>query len=89
MCADAGSRVSGTAVRKDYSMSVHLIVNVLGAVTQVAAAAFWFLSARIKVPDNQDTFIGELQRIGYWNGWAATASCVAAIFVCLSLIVAR
>jgi hypothetical protein len=45
--------------------------------------------ARIEVPNNIDTIVQELQRIGYWNGWAATASCVAAAFICLSLIGAR
>ena len=43
------------------------------------AAACWFYSARIEVPNNIDTIVGELQRIG--NGWAAGASCAAALLL--------
>jgi hypothetical protein len=37
---------------------------------RMTAAVLWFNSARIEVPDNIDTIVQELQRIGYWNGWA-------------------
>jgi hypothetical protein len=43
----------------------------------IGARLLWFKSARIEVPDNIDTVQG-LQRIGYWNGWAALSSCFAA-----------
>jgi hypothetical protein len=65
----------------------HLIVRILTVVAAVAAALLWFVSSRIEVPNNQDTFIGELQRIGRWNSRAAFASCVAAALGALDLIV--
>jgi hypothetical protein len=43
--------------------------------------ACWFYSAWIEVPNNIDTIVGELQRIGYWNGFAAGASCAAALLL--------
>jgi len=62
-------------------MTAHYLFNVIGAVAALIAAVCWFYSARIEMPDNIDTFIGELRRIGYWNGWAASASYIAAIFL--------
>jgi hypothetical protein len=41
------------------------------------------------VPDNIDTIVGELQRISRWNGWAASASCIAAIFLGLGALLER
>jgi hypothetical protein len=38
------------------------------------AAILWFVSARIEVPDNIDTIVRRLQRIGFWNGWASVFS---------------
>jgi hypothetical protein len=52
---------------------------VIGAAVALIAAACWFYSARIEVPNNIDTIVGELQRIG--NGWAAGASCAAALLL--------
>jgi hypothetical protein len=66
-------------------MDWHLIVRILTAVAAIVAALFWFVSARIKVPNNLDTIVGELQRIGYWNSWAASASCIAAALGALSI----
>jgi len=51
------------------------------------AAVLWFVSSSIEVPDNVDTFIGVLQRIGYRNSCAARASCVAALFGALDVII--
>jgi hypothetical protein len=68
------------------NMDWHLIVRILTAVAATVAAVLWFVSAHIKVPNNIDTIVGELQRIGYWNSWAASASCVAAALGALDLI---
>jgi hypothetical protein len=37
------------------------------------------LASLIEVPDNIDTIVGELQRIGRLNAWAAVAALVAAL----------
>jgi hypothetical protein len=68
-------------------MDWHLIVRILTAVAAFVAAVLWFVSSSIEVPDNVDTFIGVLQRIGYWNSWAARASCVAALLGALDVII--
>jgi hypothetical protein len=65
-------------------MSLHTLVSVIGAAAALVAAVCWLYSALIEVPNNIDTIVQELQRISYWNGWAAAASCVAAFFGFLS-----
>jgi hypothetical protein len=45
------------------------VVNAITAVASAVAASCWLRSALIQVPDNIDTIVGELQRIGYWNTW--------------------
>jgi hypothetical protein len=70
-------------------MDLHLMVRSSLVVATIAAAALWFISARIKVPNNIDTMVGELQRMGYWNGWASAASCIAAALAALDLIIWR
>ena len=62
-------------------MSVHYFANVIGTIAALIAAACWLYSARIEVPNNIDTIVGELQRISEWSGWAAVASGLAAIFL--------
>jgi hypothetical protein len=59
----------------------------LGVITSLGAAGLWLWSSLIKVPDNIDTFIGALQRIGRVNAWAALCSCGAA--VCAAYAFAR
>jgi hypothetical protein len=61
-------------------------VNWVGALAALAAAALWFWASLIEVPNNQDTFIGALQRISRLNAFAATAAGVAAICAALALI---
>jgi hypothetical protein len=39
----------------------------------------------IDVPDNIDTIVGELQRMGRWNAWAAFAAFVAALCTAYAL----
>lgn len=54
-------------------------ISILGLFASLSAAVCWLRASLIEVPDNIDTFIGELQRIGRWNAWGATAACVAAL----------
>lgn len=51
------------------------VVIVLAAMT---AAVFWFWASTITVPDNIDTFVNVLQRIGRLNALAAASAGVAA-----------
>jgi hypothetical protein len=55
------------------------IVTSVGLVASLAAAGFWLWGSILEVPDNIDTIVGELQRIGRLNAWAAMAALVAAI----------
>ena len=43
----------------------------------LVAAVLWSKSAAIKVPNNIDA-VPDLQRIGFWNAWAAGWSCLTA-----------
>ena len=67
-------------------MNPVILVNAIIAVASFIAATCWLRSALIEVPNNIDTIVGELQRIGYWSGLAAAAACIAAIFLCLSVV---
>jgi hypothetical protein len=58
---------------------VDTIVTSVGLVASLAAAGFWLLGSLIEVPNNIDTIVGELQRIGRLNAWAALAALVAAL----------
>jgi hypothetical protein len=51
----------------------------LGVLTTLAAGIFWLVASLIEVPDNQDTFIAALQRIGRINAYGAWCACVAAL----------
>jgi hypothetical protein len=42
---------------------VAFVVCLIGVISSVVAAVLWFKALCIKVPDKQDTLIGELQRI--------------------------
>ena len=59
--------------------SVDKIIAAVGLVASLAAAGFWLWASLIKVPDNIDTIVGELQRVGRLNAWAAFAAIVAAL----------
>jgi hypothetical protein len=63
------------------------LVAALGVIATLAAAGFWLWGSLIEVPDNLDTIVQELQRIGRINAWAATAALVAAL--CASYAFAR
>jgi hypothetical protein len=55
------------------------VVNLAGLLASLAAAALWLWGSLIEVPANIDTIVGELQRIGRINAWAAVAALVAAL----------
>ena len=55
------------------------VATLIGLVASLAAAIFWLWGSLISVPDNIDTIVGELQRIGRVNAWAALAALAAAV----------
>ena len=58
---------------------MNMTLSVVIAVASLTAAGFWFWASHVvKVPDNMDTFIGELQRIGKFNSRAALSAGIAA-----------
>ena len=65
--------------------TLHTVARVVLALMALIAAILWFISARIEVPDNIDTIVRGLQRIGFWNGWASVFSCIAALFGALDV----
>jgi hypothetical protein len=58
---------------------VDKIVASVGLFASLAAAGFWLWGSLIEVPDNIDTIVGELQRVGRLNAWAAIAALMAAL----------
>jgi hypothetical protein len=60
-------------------------IRVLTAIAALIAAGLWLRSALIDVPDNIDTIVGELQRVGWWNSKAALASRAAALLGAVDL----
>jgi len=66
---------------------VAFAVCLIGIISSVVAAVLWFKASHIKLPDNQDTFIGELQRISRWNARAAVAFGIAAL--CAAYIIVQ
>ncbi len=55
------------------------VVTGVGAVSAAVAAGLWFWASIVNVPDNIDTFIEALQKIGRLNAYGAGAACVASI----------
>jgi hypothetical protein len=55
------------------------IATVAAALLWLISGALWFVSANIPIRDNIDVIVSDLQRSGYWNGWAAIAACAAAV----------
>ncbi|RXG85768.1 hypothetical protein EAS61_35165 [Bradyrhizobium zhanjiangense] len=53
------------------------IAAFLGVAVSLLAAGLWLWASRINILDNIDTMIGELQRIGRVNAWAAAAAVIA------------
>jgi hypothetical protein len=58
---------------------VAFVVCLTGVISSVVAAVLWFKASRIKVPDNRDKLIGELQRISRCKARAAVATGIAAL----------
>jgi hypothetical protein len=59
--------------------TIDKIIGGVGALSSILAAACWLQSAMIEVPDNIDTIVHELQRIGWWNSAAAQAAVVGSL----------
>ena len=66
---------------------VDFVVCLIGVISSVVAAVLLFYASHIKVPDNKNTFIGELQRVSRWNARAAVAFGIAAL--CAAYIFAQ
>jgi hypothetical protein len=60
-------------------MNLDFIVGFAGVMATFVAGAFWLWASLIKVPDNIDTFISVLQRVGRINAYGAWSACVAAL----------
>ena len=58
---------------------VVLVLKAVVVVGGLIAAAFWLASARVTVPDDQDSFLTALQRIGKLNSIGAAGASAAAI----------
>jgi hypothetical protein len=69
------------------TVSADNIIGGIGALSFVAAAVLWLWASLIKVPDNIDTFVSELQRISRVNAWAAFATMIGT--VCATIIFVR
>ncbi len=68
-------------------MTIDAVVSGLAAAASLLAAAFWLWASLTSVPDNQDTFIGVLQRVSRLNAYAAGAAFVAVL--CATYLLAR
>ncbi len=55
------------------------MIAVVGIAASLLAAGLWLWASLITVPDNIDTIVAELQRIGRINAGAAGAAVVAAL----------
>ena len=62
-------------------MDAFKALGLLAAVLWFASAVLWALGAMVEIRDNQDAFIGDLQRAGRWNSWAAATACAAAFVI--------
>lgn len=58
---------------------IDLAVGAIGVIASALAAYWWLRVAMVEVPDDIDTFIGELQRAAHLNADGAKAACVAAM----------
>jgi hypothetical protein len=54
-------------------------IPLVGVTASLLAAALWLWGSLIDVLNNIDTIVGELQRIGWVNAWAAMAAVLAAL----------
>ncbi len=59
--------------------TLDLLIGTLGVLAAIAAAGLWLYASLITVPDNIDTIVDELQRIGRWNAYGAWAAVVGAL----------
>jgi hypothetical protein len=62
------------------------VVQWLGIISSGGAALLFLRASLIAVPDNIDTFVGELQRAGQWNSAGTAAACIS--FACQAYLFA-
>lgn len=55
------------------------VTALFGVTFSLLAAGLWLWASLLDVPDNLDTIVGELQRMGRINAGAAGAAVVAAL----------
>jgi hypothetical protein len=67
---------------------MRVVINLIGALSALVAAALWFRSTTVSMPDRLDDIAEELQRVGRWNAWAAGATCISALAQCLHFLFA-
>ena len=60
-------------------MRPDIFVGALGALSTFAAAVLWGWASLTPIPENLDTFIGDLQWISQINAYGAGCACVAAL----------
>lgn len=60
-------------------MNFMISVSGIGAIAGAFAAYFWLRASLVEVPDNLDTFIGELQHASRLNAYGAGAAVVASL----------
>jgi len=46
---------------------VHLVINLIGAISALVAAGLWLRSTSVSMPNRLDAIAVELQRVGRWN----------------------
>jgi hypothetical protein len=83
--ADRQTSSRSRVISATHWFAADTVARVVLALMALIAAILWFVSARIEVPDNIDTIVRRLQRIGFWNGWASVFSCIAALFGALDV----
>lgn len=62
------------------------IVDIASLASLAAAAYYWWKASETVIPDNLDTFISALQRMGGFSKRAAIANVFAAAFTALSIV---
>jgi hypothetical protein len=59
--------------------TIILVAGSFAALLWFLSGLFWAVSAGVEIRNNMDAFIGDLQRAGYWNSWAALTAFAAAV----------
>jgi len=68
-------------------MTLRTFVALAAVIASVFGAVLGLRAATIKVRDNLDAFINDLNRQGTWAAWAAVVACVAALLAGIDRLV--